>query len=232
MMGNYTLNLNIDSASLVTLKNAGAKLYLFRRSESSNLTGVPLIFDIIANYLENNVYTLYPEINAYISNSPISPNQKIRIGQQIPCQPGKTVNVSEYGTLNILSSAPSPEAVYFQNNTGNSWTAGVSATLFSDCSQFANFNALTLNNTQMPGIKPTNAIMLMWSSSTYSSGSSLAYALSNSILIDLDLAGGNGTVMYTSTGWSSQNSGIEYVPSGAPLGKILFCKPADNKPYL
>lgn len=222
--------LEIDSNTLTSLKDAGEKLYFFRKSYSSSVSGVAVAYDIVVNYLSNNNFIIQPVSGAYLSSAKINPNKIITIGNSVSVSLGQTVTVTN-SLLSVSPTAPDPDAVFFNNEDSDNWVMGLLAPLPSDNTTLGNFNALTTTNIALTGCQPTNTILLMWSSANYQLGAVIVDTLSPSLLINLDNSSGTSNITYSSSGWGCSGSEASDVPVNVPLSNYLFC-PTVNKPFL
>ena len=200
------VSIAITADTLTALANSGFSLYGFRAVSNSDLGGRPLVWLCMPHYAATTTVTWSNQYAAYISNSPIVPNQKVLLGTGEDITVGETLQVAAGGIVTVVNEGPST-AISILNTTSQSLTCGLAE---NQNGTILLFCAFPLNGNSLDVITPVERLVLIFSTVSVTPGTvidqSFSYAgpgaYSAAIVIELDEDEQRSVSFDINKGWS------------------------------
>lgn len=211
-----SINISLSAQTIDALKNANYALYVmkavkygfkgvpFRPTNGAEFVtpgyggGASLAWRVLADYLQRTSIQWETAVEAYVSASPITDQQRIVPGSETSVALGQTVKVSAGGGLSVASGG-GEGAVAIVNQGVSSWTCGLAETARGGPAPTC---AFPLYGGAMVVLTPQDRVLLMFTSNLLPTGSVITTAYSSGLLVDA--SGGDRSVSFDiNQGWSA-----------------------------
>jgi hypothetical protein len=180
----YRINISIDQASLDALYRSKYSLYGLLAFQSSDPSGMPLVWFRSQAYSMRNVIELPGSCEAYTSfSTATSPDRVIRAGFSVPILPGQLLTLAgPGGTGRVGPGAYSPEAISILNGLAIPFGCGISLAFDGTPSPIC---LLPLYGSAVQSLAALPQILLMFSTASFAPGTVVAKTSGPGLLVDL-----------------------------------------------
>jgi hypothetical protein len=210
----YQVTITMSPETLQALLTGNFHLYGFKAALASP-GGAPLVWFQMQEFSTSTVVSWEAQYQAYISDSPIVPNEQIVVSFSTSIEPGQ---ILEEG--GVVDGGP-PGAISILNDPSAELTGGISQRV-NGGTAFNPTCAFSLFENNMESIAPLEKILLMFSVRNYSPGTVIMEAPSPGFLIDLSSSETCRVSFDVNSGWSGSGCSTQQIGQGTALVPLLI----------
>ncbi len=222
-MANYSIDLQMDSATVNSLKSGGYSLYAFKAVRTAP-TAQPTVWFSTTTYETNTSLSWQENYQGYDSTSAIVPGGTIVASNFVTFDVDETMTIASDGTLTVASGGV-PNSMAVVNNSSSPYTTGISQE--DPNGNYAPLCAFNLNGGGMVvTFTPVEKVLLMFATAVIDTGSVIEQAFSQGALIDLTGTPSRTVSFAANDGWAPEPY-VTIIPPLSPLDPLLIV--ADDK---
>jgi hypothetical protein len=193
----YQVTINMTKETVTGLLAAGYKLYGFKAVQSTNTSGVPVVWFSTQQFSAETLVGWEEQYQAYTSNSQIIPGGEVVASFAAPITLGQTLNVQAGGVGDVVQGGPST-AISINNEVQTKFACGISELQNGSYNALCAFPLFGLNEDV---IAPIEKVFFMFSTQPVNTGTVVEQSYSTGLMIDLT-ADNQRTVAYDlNKGW-------------------------------
>jgi hypothetical protein len=197
MPGDYTVTIEMASATVLALSRSQAHLYGMLAVQTSDRATQPVVWLETDNYMASTVVQWSGATAAYTA---LAGSTVVHPGFSVAVSPGQVLEVDEPdGSGDVKSQDYAPTALAFYNATDAQFTAGVSQTYAGSAAPIC---SVPLYGGRVNLIVPQPMALLTFAAATWGPGSALTKLLAPGILVDLTSAPARAVTYDINQGWS------------------------------
>ena len=217
----YSIKINLDDATLTTLKNGGYTLYAFRAVNAPG-GSLPVIWQSIPKYFNDIEIDWTISYGAYISLTTIKPGVVIKTSSHAEMDLGYTYEVDTKGIPSVKKGGPD-RAITITNHETIQLTCGIGEVVGGD---FRPLCASPVLNGFSDVIEPIQKIALLFASQVERTATVIQYSLGPGILLDVTTHH-DRNVSFTMDGTEAK-----WIPDPNEGEFVLFDSNSDMSPLL
>lgn len=197
----YQVTITMSDTTANALSLAGFFLYGFKAVQSTNNSGLPLVWFKTQTYSTNTVITWAEQYEGYTSTSTLIPNGEIVATFSAPMALGQTLLVNQPTGTGEVDNGGVPTAISIQSAVQKQFTCGISQTP-SGSTTPSPMCAFPLYGDTLDVIAPIEKVLLMFSTNPVNTGVVIEQSFSAGLLIDLTSSNQRQVSYDINTGWS------------------------------
>jgi hypothetical protein len=178
------------------LAKTGSALMIFRGAGTINALARPVVWGCIPPpFLAKTTVTWTDAVAAFISTTPVSPGNRIAIGDSKTIVPGRTLRIGASGATEVTAGASG--SIRFFNDASQLFTCGLLQAVNDQPP--APFCALPVPGKSEQGLTLSGALLLFFSSARLEPGTIVGDSIIPKVLVDNLVEGGRGSELATQT---------------------------------
>lgn len=181
-MANYQVDIDMETATVETLRNQGFQLYGFKAVRAPLGGGAPVVWFKSDTYSTNTDVNWETRFEAYTSNSAIIPNGRIEASNHVAIDLEQTFKVTGSAGTGTVVGEGTRAAISILNETAAPFTCGISQVQNGTASPLC---AFPLYGHHLDVIAPIEKVLLLFSTRPVNTGTVIEQSYGPSIFVDL-----------------------------------------------